>query len=453
MNSSDFVLFALQITVMLAGAVLGGHLMRRVGQPAVLGEMIGGVLLGPTLFGALAPDLWAALFKSSPGVAVARDAAIKLGMLFFLFVAGLEVNISDLRRIGKKAALIGFVGTVVPILVGVALVYVVPASFWGPMGTSHRFALALFIGMNLANSANPVIARVLMDLGLLNKEFGTLVMTATVVDDLVNWTLFAIVLGQIAPPGDAAAAGTGLGELSRGIGLVLVFLVAVLVLGRLLGPPVLHWLRTRVSWPSTFIAALSVAILVVSMLAEKLGVHAFLGAFLVGASIGGIEKERHEAHDAMAHFALSFFAPIYFVSMGMGTDFVANFDAVLVTLVLTVACLSKLGSVLLGARMAGMPANRETWAIAFALNARGATGIILAGVGRAQGVIDDRLFVAMVVMAVVTSLLSAPAIRALLGLDAVARAGSAARAAGAESVMTASRSASGRDVETDGPPP
>jgi Kef-type K+ transport system membrane component KefB len=415
MNSADFVLFTLQVTVMLACAAAGGHIMRRLGQPAVLGEMIGGILLGPTLFGALAPDLWQSIFRASPNMAIARDATIKLGMLFFLFVAGMEVNVSDLRRLGRRAALIGLVGTLLPILAGVALVYAVPVSFWGPLAETHRFALSLFIGMNLANSANPVIARVLMDLGLLNKEFGTIVMTATVVDDLVNWTLFAIVLGQIAPE---SATGTASGaNLGTGIVLVLLFCAAVLAAGRFLGPSVLNWLRRRTSWPTTFIMAMTVAVLVASMIAEKLGVHAFLGAFLVGASLGGLEEERHQAHDAIAHFALSFFAPIYFVSMGMSTNFVAHFDGVLLMLVVLVACVSKIGSVLLGARLAGMRADRETWAIAFALNARGATGIILAGVGRDNGVIDDRLFVAMVVMAIFTSLLSGPAIRALLGLS------------------------------------
>jgi len=422
-SSPDFILFTLQITVMLSCAVLGGHVMRRVGQPAVLGEIIGGILLGPTLLGALAPELWEALFRGSPGVSVAREGIIKLGMLFFLFVAGLEVNVSDLRRLGRRAAFIGLIGTVVPILVGVALVYALPASFWGPMAESHRLALALFVGMNLANSANPVIARVLMDLGLLDKEFGTLVMTATIVDDLVNWTLFAIVLGQIRPEGAPGAR-----ELGGGIMLVLLFFVVVIAAGRYLGPPVLHWLRTRVSWPTTFIAAVTVAVLVASLVAEWLGVHAFLGAFLVGAALGGIEKERHEAHDAVAYVALSFFAPIYFVSMGMGTNFAAHFDGTLVALVLVVACVAKIASVLLGARKSGMRASRETWAIGFALNARGATGIILAGVGREHGVIDDRLFVAMVVMAVVTSLMSGPAIRALLGLEVGATAGSRARA-------------------------
>jgi Kef-type K+ transport system membrane component KefB len=415
MNSADFVLFTLQITLMLACAAVGGHLFRRLGQPAVLGEMLGGILLGPTLFGALAPELWQGLFHGSPSVSTARDAAIKLGMLFFLFVAGLEVNLAHLRHLGGKAAAIGLVGTLVPILAGVGLVYAVPASFWGAMAEGHKLALALFIGMNLANSANPVIARVLMDLGLLEKEFGTLVMTATIVDDLVNWTLFAIVLGQIAPASAGSAASGA--DLGTGIALVLIFCAAVLCLGRFCGPRALHWLRGRPSWPVSFIMAAAVAVLLASMTAEHLGVHAFLGAFLVGASLGGIEAERHEAHDAIAHFALSFFAPIYFVSMGIGVDFAAHFDPLLVLLVVGAACVSKIGAVLLGARLAGMRVDRETWAIAFALNARGATGIILAGVGREHGVIDDRLFVAMVVMAILTSMLSGPAIRALLRLD------------------------------------
>lgn len=145
MSSSDFVLFALQITVMLACAVCFGELMRKLGQPAVLGEMIGGIVLGPTIFGAIAPGLYNTLFQSSPSVVSARDAAIKLGMLFFLFIAGLEVDISDLRRLGRKAALIGIVGTCLPIVAGVALVYLMPIAFWGAQVSAHLFAFALFI--------------------------------------------------------------------------------------------------------------------------------------------------------------------------------------------------------------------------------------------------------------------------------------------------------------------
>jgi Kef-type K+ transport system membrane component KefB len=379
--------------------------------------MIGGIVLGPTLFGAIAPSLYAGLFQSSASVAEVRDASIKLGMLFFLFIAGLETNLSDLRRLGRSAALIGGVGTLIPIAVGIGLVYLLPASFWGEQATTHLFAFALFIGMNLANSANPVIARILMDLGLLKHEMGTLIMTATIVDDLVNWTLFAIVLRDIAPS-SASDAGFGMS-----IVLVLVFFVAVLGIGRWLAPRALPWVKARVSFPSGFISVTALLILLVGSLAERLGINAFLGAFLVGAALGGSsqDKETEEAQQAITHFVLSFFAPIYFVSMGLNANFITHFDAGLVLLIVVVACVSKIGAVLLGARLAGMPLDRKTLAIGFGLNARGATGIILAGVGLEHGVIDERIFVAIVVMAILTSLISGPAIKQLVLKPEVSR--------------------------------
>jgi Kef-type K+ transport system membrane component KefB len=409
MNSQDFVKLALQVTVMLAFAVLFGEIMRRLRQPAVVGEMFGGIILGPTIFGMVAPTVYSWLFESSASVGIVRDASIKLGMLFFLFFAGSEVNLSDLRKLGKRAGLIGLVGTILPIAVGVALVYTVPRDFWGQAVQKHFFSFALFIGMNLANSANPVIARVLMDLGLLNGPIGTLIMTATIVDDLVNWTLFAIILSDIAPSGAVSAA-----SLPVNILLVVMFFAAILLVGRWLGPRALHWARSYVTWPSGFIALTALLILVAGSASEALGIHAFLGAFLVGVALGGGNREQKEAHDVIGHFVMSFFAPIYFISMGMTTNFIRNFDLALVALILVVACISKIGAVLLGAKAAGMPLDRETWAIGFGLNARGATGIILAGVGLANNVIDDRIFVAIVVMAMVTSLMSGPTMNYLL---------------------------------------
>lgn len=163
-----------------------------------------------------------------------------------------------------------------------------------------------------------------------------------------------------------------------------------------------------------FIALTALVILVAGSVAEGLGISAFLGAFLVGASLGGNSQEKNEAHDAITYFVLSSFAPIYFVSMGMATNFITNFDGILVLVVIAAAFVSKIGAVLLGARLAGMRLSREVWAIGFGLNARGATGIILAGVGLANKVIDERIFVAVVVMAVVTSLFSGPMMSALL---------------------------------------
>jgi len=412
MSSNDFVIFALQVAVMLAMALVSGQIMRRFHQPAVLGEMIGGIFLGPTVLGLLAPGVYGWLFESSANVGVLRDATIKLGMLFFLFIAGLEIDLADLRRLGKRAISIGLVGTLLPIAAGVGMVYALPDAFWGEIIVAHKLSFALFIGMNLANSANPVIARILMDLNLLKGELGTMIMTATIVDDLVNWTLFAIILADIAPSAGGAVIPTG--GIATTVLVVLLFFVLVLGIGRKIGPPALAWARRRLPWPNGFIALTTVVILAAGTLSEALGIHAFLGAFLAGVALGSKEEECNEAHEVMSFFVLSFFAPIYFVSMGMNTNFIAHFDGVLVVLVLAVAMASKLGAVLLGARLAGMRLNRDTWAIAFGLNARGATGIILAGVGLANGLIDERIFVAIVLMALLTSLMSGPAMHALL---------------------------------------
>lgn len=410
MNSQDFVKYSLQITFMLAAALFCGQLARRFKQPTVLGEMLGGILIGPTLLGLLAPGLYQWLFLASENVTILRDASIKLGMLFFLFTAGLEVDLSEIRRLGRKAALIGLVGTLLPILVGVGLVYLLPRDFWGPVVGQHLFSFSLFIGMNLANSANPVIARVLMDLGLLKGDIGTVIMSATVVDDLINWTLFAVILSDIAPSGQAGPGSS----IPLAIGLVLGFFFLVLTLGRWLGPRALHWARHHVSWPSGFIALTALLILAAGSLSEWLGIHAFLGAFLTGAALSGSGRDHHEAHEVISHFVMSFFAPIYFVSMGMMANFAAHFDWVLVLLILVVACASKVGGVLLGARLAGMRPDREVWAIGFGLNARGATGVILAGIGLANQMIDERIFVSIMVMALVTSLMAGPLMNTLL---------------------------------------
>jgi len=282
---------------------------------------------------------------------------------------------------------------------------------------------ALFVGMNLANSANPVLARILMDLGLLKDEIGTMCMAATVVDDLVNWTLFAIILSDIAPSGSVSPT-----SLPMNIALVALVFVLILGVGRWLGPRTFRWLKQHIAWPSGFIAVTALVVLLAASLTEALGIHAFLGAFLVGAALGGQGDEHQEAHDVIMRFAVSFFAPIYFISMGMTTNYLSNFDWQLVLVILTVALASKLFGVLLGAKMARMPIDREAWAIAFGLNARGATGIILAGVGRAAGVIDDRIFVAIVVMALVTSILAGPMMNWLLSARIAMTRGAGGRA-------------------------
>lgn len=411
MSSAEFVDLLTQLGAMLVVGVGLGFVMRTLKQPSVVGEMAAGVLIGVTVLGSAAPGVYDWLFDSGDLVTSTRGDIIKVGMLFFLYVAGSEVDLSDVRTLGRRSLIIGLVGTILPIAGGVALVYATPVSLWGESVGIGRLPFAAFIGMNLANSANPVLARILIDLGLMKSRIATVMMTATVVDDLVNWTLYAIILGSVGTGGSSSDRGLG-------VDLLLVALLFVVVLGgvRWLAPKMVGLARRHLAWPNGYVAVVALTVLAVSAVSEAIGVQAFLGAFLAGVAFSGVAGgEGATGHKSLVHVSIGFFAPLFFVSMALKTDFIEAFDPVLVLTVVVFALVSKLISVLIGVRAAGLPIGREAWAMAWGLNARGATGIILAATGLQAGIIDDEVFVALVVMAIVTSILAGPMMVRALG--------------------------------------
>jgi Kef-type K+ transport system membrane component KefB len=265
---------------------------------------------------------------------------------------------------------------------------------------------ALFMGAALSISALPVIARILMDLKLIRQEIGVVVMTAATVNDLLGWSLFAVILSMIVP-------GSSNHSLAVTLSLVLAFIGLTLALGRWLGQPLLRRVRLFLPWPSGFIGLTTILVLAASAAAEAIGIHAIFGAFLVGVGLGQNLEEENQAHEIIYQFAVSFFAPLYFVSIGLRADFAANFDWLLVLIVLLVACTGKIVGAGLGAWLGGMPF-REALAVGFGMNARGAMEIILASVALEYNLIDQRVFVALVIMALVTSMLSGPVMQRLL---------------------------------------
>ncbi len=403
MEHHDLILFLLQVAIMLFVALGAGQVMRRLGQPAVVGELIGGILLGPTLFGALAPSAYGWLFPPLPSLTVALDAVIKLGMLFFLFSAGLEVNLARLKGRGITTIVTSVSGIVVPFCLGFGAVWLFP-SLWGG---APSLTLALFMGAALSITALPVIARILVDLKLIQAELGALIMASAMINDLLGWTLFALILSRVAPT-TLASHGPWVTVL-----LVCLYCVAVVGGGRWATGSVLPWLEERLEWPSGFIAATAIAMLAVGIVAELVGIHAFFGAFLLGVGLAQGQDEHHEAYETIYQFAASLLAPLYFVSIGLKANFLANFDPMLVLLVLLVASLGKVVGVSVAARASGLP-TREALAVGFGMNARGAMEIILASMALEFGLIDQRIFVALVIMAVVTSMISGPAIKWLL---------------------------------------
>jgi len=397
---------------MLLTAVIFGQVMRRLHQPAVLGELLGGILLGPTIFGYFAPDTFAWWFPADTSLALARESLIRVGMLFFLFVAGLEVKLENIRHRKKQVAFTAVLGLLVPMAMGTGSVWAFPG-IWGPPAAGGGWAFSLFVGTALSISALPVIARILMDLRLIRRELGIIVITSAALNDVVGWSLFAVLL-NVLMPAQLSQPALRWETIAVNLALLVGFVVVVLLAGQRLSGPGLHWMRTHLSWPSAFIGVSTVLILGAAAVTETLGIHAVFGAYLVGIALGQARDsgEENEAHDVIYQFAISFFAPLYFVSIGQRANFASDFDLPLVLLVLFVACIGKIGGAGFGAWLGGMP-TRQALAVGFGLNARGAMEIILASVALESGLIDQRVFVALVVMALVTSALAGPAMSRL----------------------------------------
>lgn len=405
MAHSEYISFFLQISIMLILALVFGQAMRRINQPVVFGELLGGILLGPTIFGALMPEAYAFLFHSSKTVDIARESVIHLGMLFFLFMAGLEVNLAFLRRHRLTVCLTGGLGILVPFSLGFSLVYAFPELF--SSATKSSLLLPLFIGTALSISALPVIARILIDLDFIRKDIGQIIMAAATINDLIGWSLFAVILRSSL---HSDQSGVHIWQIAL---ILLAFVFLVWVARRLVGQIILRRWKMRLMGPGRIIGIMAILALLAAAAAEAVGLHAVFGAFILGVALAPFFGKSNRAHDIIYQFAVSFFAPIYFVSIGLKTNFVKNFDFSLVVVILIVAFIGKIVGAGLGARLTGRSL-RESLAIGFGMNARGAIEMILASIALENRLIDTRLFVALIIMALVTSLASGPAMQKLI---------------------------------------
>ncbi|MCX6674103.1 MAG: cation:proton antiporter, partial [Methanothrix sp.] len=185
----------LQIAVMLAFALVFGGLMKRLRQPAVLGEILGGIVLGPTILGAVAPAVQSVLFPAFGEPSRILHAVAYLGLIAFVFIAGLEIDLTCIRRKGRSTLVTSISGVILPFAFGFGMVVLMP-QLWG-IPFEDLWIFALFMGTALSISALPVIARILMDLDLLKTELGGMIMGAATIDDIVGWSIFALILSSL----------------------------------------------------------------------------------------------------------------------------------------------------------------------------------------------------------------------------------------------------------------
>ena len=376
-----------------------GSLLRRLGQAAVVGEILAGVLLGPSILGALAPDLASFLFPS--GQTHMLGTVAWLGSVFLLFVAGTEVNLATLRHEGRPVFTTSVLGIALPFALGLILGLYLPDSYL--VNSGQRWLFALFMAVALSISAIPLVAKMLMDMNLLKTPLGHIIIGAAAINDLVGWIFFATILSMLH-------GGTVTGaSIVRVVAMTLSFALFCLTAGRSLMAHLLSYFHV-LRLPSEGILGLAVlTAFLCAALAQWIGVHAIFGAFLAGMMIGETGEIANHSRDTLRNFVLYLFAPIFFASIGLRADFIGYFDLYLVLGTLAIACVAKLCGGTMGAKLGGME-RRQALAVGFGLMPQGAMGIILGFLALEYSLINEKVFVALVITAIVTSMMSGPLI-------------------------------------------
>ncbi|HZU73226.1 MAG TPA: cation:proton antiporter [Acidimicrobiales bacterium] len=382
-----------------------GVLCRRFGQPPVVGELAAGVVLGPSVLG----HVWSAgfdwLFPTSKVQAAALGAVGWVGVGFLLVLTGFETDLAIIRRLGRAASSVAVGGLVVPFACGAALAAALPASFLGPR--AHRPVFVIFLGVALSISSLPVIAKILSDLGLMRRNFGQATVAVGMVNDLVGWMALGVIAG-LAESGRVSG-----GRLVFVLVAAVLLLVATFTVGQGAVDRILRAVRAR---SDSVVAALTVTVVITFALAtaaQAIHLEAVLGAFLAGIILGRSRFQNPEVPRHLESVTMSVLAPIFFATAGLRLNLgLLGRPSTLLwcAAILAVAILSKTLGAYAGARL-GRLAHREGIALGSALNARGAVEVVIATVGLSLGVLGEGAYTAVVVMAIITSIMAPPILR------------------------------------------
>jgi Kef-type K+ transport system membrane component KefB len=405
MTHSEIINLFLALGIMLLLGRIIGEFFRKLKMPLVVGELVAGIILGPSLLGKFLPVANQLVFTTNGNLGMVINGIGSISVVMLLFVAGMEVELSVIRQQGKTAFKASFVGLIIPLILGFGTAYFYHDLLGGTAG-KDVVVFALFMGTAMAISALPIIARTLMDLNLFKTKVGMIIIAAAMFDDLIGWILFSVVLGMINTGSDPF-------HFLYTLGYTLLYAILMLTGGRIIINKTLPWAQRNLSWPGGVLAfSLGLAFLGAAF-TEKIGIHAIFGAFIAGIAVGDSVHFTEKARDIIHQFVTNIFAPLFFVAIGFKIDFIQNFDLQLVSIVLILAIVCKLLGAGLGAYWGGLTA-KESMAVGFGMNARGAMEIVLGLLALQAGVITAPLFVALVIMAVVTSIMAGPMLQYFL---------------------------------------
>ena len=396
------LIFIIQLGLLLTVARVMGIIARRLNQATVIGELIAGVVLGPSLLGYFFPQYFHTVFPQNKEHLLLIEGISWLGMIFFMLLTGLEMDIKTMKKLGKPALFSSLFGMLVPFTLGFALGWLVPDRFLG--SSTERMIYSLFIATAMAISAIPVIARILMDLKLINQNIGVIIISAAVVDDTTGWFILSVIAG-LASKGKLELFSLGLS-----LGSVLLFIFGSRFILFPLIRRLTKWLDSTPWAEEGVITVIFIVTLFCSALTEAIGIHAVFGAFVAGVMIAQCPGIKIKYLGKIEGIVLAVFAPIFFASAGLKVNLIRLVDPMIPLIFLLVACFGKILGSAFGGKIGGLT-GWEALSVGFGMNARGAMELVVAIVGLSLGILNELSYSIVVLVALITTLMTPPLLR------------------------------------------
>jgi Kef-type K+ transport system membrane component KefB/nucleotide-binding universal stress UspA family protein len=403
-SSSEIVLVAELVTLILLGRLLG-EAMQRIGQPAVMGELLAGILLGPSVLGHIWPDLQHWLFPAAKEQKAMLDGISNFGILLLLLLTGMETDLKLVRKFGRAALSVALSGVAVPFVCGVALGEMIPQSLLP--NADKRLLTALFLGTALSISSIKIVAAVVRDMNFTRRNLGQVIISSSIMEDTIGWIIISITFGL------AAQKTIDIAGVAKSLIGTAAFLIASFTVGRRLVFQAIRFVNDNFESEFAVITAILAIMGVMALITSLIGVNTVLGAFVAGVLVGQSPILTKHIDQQLRGLIVAFFMPVFFGVAGLGTNLgiLANPALLGLTLgLIGVASFGKFAGAFIGAKIGGLTL-REALALGFAMNARGSTEIIVASIGLSMGALTQNLFTMIVAMAVTTTMVMPPMLR------------------------------------------
>ncbi|WFS00626.1 cation:proton antiporter [Rhizobium tumorigenes] len=398
-------LFLIQIVILVVVGRLLGEAMVRIGQPSIMGQIIGGIILGPSILGQIWPGAQAHIFPTSPEQKSMTDAVAQLGILFLLLLAGMETDLGLAKRLRRAALGVSLTGIAVPFAAGFALGQLIPVEFLPD--ASKRLVTSLFLGTALSISSVKIVASVVREMDFMRRNIGQLIVASAIIDDTVGWVIIAVTFSL------AEKGAVDLPTLARAVIGTLAFMAFSFTIGRKLVFEIIRFTNDRFRSDLPVLSAIIAIMGGMAIITNAIGVHTVLGAFVAGILVGESPILTRQIDEQLRALTTALFMPVFFGLTGLHTDLSVLGDPSTLMLavgLIVIASLGKFGGAFAGAKI-GKFSNAEALALGCGMNARGSTEVIVATIGLSVGVLDERLFSVIVAMAVVTTMAMPPTLR------------------------------------------